>query len=161
LRRLGVLAFASLAACASDSNAPIKLTHDACAPLALVSTSASQAQLEGMDAGQSLWRDHGAPSIGLRAGATVEVRFETAAPPFHGLYDDNEGVIYINNDLQEPQTLAIVIAHEVGHSFGLLHVPADEHPSVMNPGNLTTTPNAEDQAALARLWGPCEAPTGP
>jgi len=156
LRRIGVLAITALAACAAQSsNEPIKLTHDACAPLALVSSNATTLQVDGMDAAQALWRDRGAPSLGLRAGATLEVVFETAASAFRGLYNDEQGIIYINNDLTDPQILSIVIAHEVGHAFGLLHVPKSERISVMNPGNLETPPTAGDQRALAAMWGAC------
>jgi hypothetical protein len=151
LRHLGVLAL--LAACSANESEPIALTHDACAPLALVSTTASTEQLDGMAAAQALWRDRGAPALGLRAGATLEVHFEDAAPLFHGFYDDTTGLIYINTDLREPE-LAIVIAHEVGHAFGLLHVT--DRDSLMKPGNLATPPTAEDQQALAALWGSCE-----
>ena len=151
MRHLGVLAL--LAACSANANEPIELTHDACAPLALISTTASTEQLEGLEAAQALWRNRGAPSLGLRAGATIEVRFEDAAPAFHGLYDDTTGVIYINTDLHEPE-LAIVVAHELGHAFGLLHVTDRE--SLMNPGNLATPPTADDQRALAALWGACD-----
>jgi hypothetical protein len=154
LRRIGGLAFTWLAACGGTTDTTIANTHDACAPLALVSTTANDAQLEGMRAAEALWRDHGAPAMGLRSDATVEVRFEAAAPPFHGIYEDKAGVIYINSDLVEPE-LSIVIAHEVGHVFGLVHVPVDERVSLMNPGNLTSPPTAEDQAALAALWGTC------
>lgn len=103
---------------------------------------------------QKLWRDHGAPSLGLRADTTVEVKFDPAAPAFRGLYDDNTGLIYINNEITDPTMLSIVIAHELGHAFGLVHVT--DHVSVMNPGNVTTTPNDSDREALAALWGVCE-----
>lgn len=157
LRTTGVLVFASLAACTGGGgDTTIDMTHDACAPLALVSTTASTAQLEAMEAGQTLWRDRGAPGLGLRAGETLEVRFEAAAAAFFGLYDDEQGLIYINSDFLSAEQLPIVIAHEVGHAFGLEHVSADERVSVMNPGNLKTPPNAEDQAAIAALWGTCQ-----
>ncbi|NVB81806.1 MAG: matrixin family metalloprotease [Kofleriaceae bacterium] len=157
MRVLGYLAFLPLVACAADSgDYTIELTHDACAPIALVSATPTAVQSAGLDKAQSLWRDRGVPAIGLRAGATVEVRFDDAAPLFHGLYDDKTGVIYINNDLTDETTLSIVIAHELGHALGLLHITG--RPSVMNPGNLTIPPNAEDQAALEALWGPCSAP---
>jgi hypothetical protein len=151
LRALGLLA---LAACGGPADSTIDLTHDPCAPLALVSANASEIQTSGIEAAQDLWRDHGAPSIGLRAGATVEVKFETAAGAFHGLYDDQAGMIYINNDLVDEPTLSIVIAHELGHAFGLFHI--DDRPSVMNAGNLTITPNDADREALQALWGHCE-----
>lgn len=157
MRRIGVLAFTALAACAAQSdNEPIKNTHDACSPLALVSSTATtQLQLDGLEAGQALWRDRGVPALGLRAGATLEVIFEEAAGPFHGLYDDEQGVIYINTDILDPKTLAIVIAHETGHAFGLPHVPRSERISVMNPGNLDTPPTAADQAEIVARWGAC------
>lgn len=146
----------AVSACTSeDSSYVIERTHDACAPLALVSEAASSLQLEGMQAGQDLWVDRGAPALGRRAGATLEVRFEEAAGAFHGFYDDHEAIIYINDGIANREALAIVVAHELGHAFGLLHVPASERPSIMNPGNLTTPPTVEDQRAIEALWGAC------
>lgn len=107
-----------------------------------------------MSDAQALWRDRGAPAVGLRADTTVPVVFEEAADAFHGLYDDTAGVIYVNTALTDPRELSIVIAHELGHAFGLPHVTG--RASVMNPGNLTITPNASDQAALEALWGNCQ-----
>jgi hypothetical protein len=153
LRVPGYFAFLPLVACGGTSSDAIALTHDACAPLALVSATPTAVQSAGIDKAQQLWRDNGVPSIGLRAGETVEVQFDDAAPPFHGLYDDQTGIIYINNDLTDETSLSIVIAHEVGHAFGLVHIT--DRPSVMNPGNLTIAPNAQDRIALEALWGPC------
>jgi Matrixin len=148
-----VFVIAALTACSSSNDSPINLTHDACAPLALVSAAASELQLGGIEDGEALWRDRGAPALGLRAGSTLEVRFEPAATNFRGLYDDEEGVIYVNSGLADRGLLAIVVAHEVGHAFGLPHVT--DRVSVMNPGNVATTPTVEDQRALAALWGDC------
>lgn len=119
-----------------------------------MSTAASELQLAGMQEAQSLWRDRGAPALGLRTDATLEVRFEAAASAFRGLYDDEVGIIFINTQLTERPALSIVIAHELGHAFGLPHIT--DHPSVMNPGNLETPPTAEDQRALAAMWGECQ-----
>jgi hypothetical protein len=132
------------------------MTHDPCAPLALVATAPTTAQQAALGDAQSLWRDHGAPALGLRAGATLEVRFSDAAPAFHGLYDDARGLIYINRDLVDEPTLSIVIAHELGHAFGLVHVT--DRASVMNAGNLSIIPDDADRDALASLWGSCDAP---
>lgn len=154
---LAALAGAALSAstgCTGNADTTIDITHDACAPLALVSTSPSALHTMGMADGQALWRDRGAPALGLRAGTTLEVRFEEAAGAFFGLYDDEYGVIYINTAVTDQKQLAIVIAHEVGHAFGLPHVT--DHLSVMNPGNLKTPPTDYDQQSLAALWGPCQ-----
>jgi hypothetical protein len=148
-----VLAFTALTACSGGGDSTIDLTHDACSPLALVSTAATELQLGGIQDGQALWRERGAPALGLRAGATLEVRFEAAATNFHGLYDDEQGIIYVNTSIDEPDVLAIVIAHELGHAFGLPHVT--DRVSLMNPGNRSTPPTADDQLALAALWGDC------
>jgi hypothetical protein len=144
----------ALVGCGTDGDQTINIQHDACAPLALVSASATEGQRIGMSDGQELWRDRGAPSLGLRADTTLEVRFDTAAAAFHGHYDDETSVIYINNQITDDKVLAIVIAHELGHAFGLPHITDRE--SVMNPGNLTIVPNAEDQRAIEALWGSCD-----
>ncbi len=80
--------------------------------------------------------------------------FRSQARPFHGLYDAPSGQIYINDDLAGDE-LAITIAHEVGHSFGLVHIPSNERASLMNPANLTVVPTPADVATLAGLWGRC------
>lgn len=129
------------------------MTHDPCAPLALVATAPTAVQQAALGDAQTLWRDHGAPALGLRAGATLEVRFSDAAPAFHGLYDDEQGLIYINRDIADEPTLSIVVAHELGHAFGLVHVT--DRVSVMNAGNLSVVPDDADRDALAALWGSC------
>lgn len=149
-----VLAIALFGACTSGEEAvTIEQTVDACAPLALVSSEPTELQRAGMEGAQALWRDRGAPALGRRAGATMEVRFDEAAAAFYGLYDDHEGVIYVNRGIEVEAVLSIVIAHELGHAFGLYHVT--DRISVMNPGNLATTPTEADQLAVQAIWGPC------
>ena len=151
------MVIALLGACAgTPATTDIEKTVDACAPLALVSAAPTDVQNAGMDGAQQLWLDRGAPALGLRAGATMEVRFEDAGQPFHGLYDDQEGVIYINRAIMDDAVLSIVIAHELGHAFGLAHVSG--RASLMNPGNTSVGPTAEDRAAVTALWGSCAAP---
>lgn len=88
--------------------------------------------------------------------AVIPIELERAPAAFHGFYDDEAGVIYLNDQLADRRQLAIVLAHELGHAFGLVHVSPAERTSLMNPGNLTTPPTDEDQAALEALWGRCD-----
>ncbi len=141
----------------TGGNDPVRIEHtvDACAPLALVTAAPTALQHAGIEGAYALWRERGAPALGRRSGTTMEIRFEDAAAAFHGLYDDHEGVIYINRSIEIERALSVVIAHELGHAFGLPHVPASERQSVMNSGNLSTVPTAADQAEIEALWGAC------
>ena len=89
----------------------------------------------------------------------VPVHFQAAAANFHGLYDPAVAQIFINRELGGAP-LAIAVAHEVGHAFGLAHVSASERPSIMNPGNLTVEPNAADADTLISAWGDCRGTLG-
>jgi Zn-dependent peptidase ImmA (M78 family) len=77
-----------------------------------------------------------------------------AAPGVFGFYDDVDVKLEISDALSDDQR-AIVIAHELGHAFGLVHVAATERASVMNVANLRIAPTAADQLAVAALWGDC------
>jgi len=145
---------AALSACAAEDTT-IDHVHDACAPLEVHVGSPNAAQASGLAGAFALWRDHGAPLLGTTGDASVELAFMPAAAAFRGIYDDEAGVIYINDALTDPDVLAIVIAHELGHAFGLPHVGG--HDSVMIKGNLTLVPTAADTASLAALWGACPA----
>ena len=90
----------------------------------------------------------------------LPIHFQNAAPPFHGFYDAPSGQVFINTDLSGAP-LTITIAHEIGHAFGLVHIPADQRSSVMNPNNLVVEPTAEDVDTLANRWGGCLASDAP
>jgi hypothetical protein len=124
------------------------------------------AQQAGLDGALALWRDHGIGGMsvveGAAAGAAaLEIRFEPAALAFHGVYDDETGIVYINRAIEDTEPLSIVIAHELGHAFGLPHVTFAERLSLMNPGNYVTPPTDGDRAAIEALWGPCADLPGP
>lgn len=152
-----VVVAAALSGCAAPDST-IDNAHDPCAPLALRADGATATQAAGLAGAIASWHDHGAPALGTEGGAAVELRFRDAAAAFHGVYDDEAAVIYINRDLADPDMLAIVIAHEVGHALGLPHV--DDAGSVMLRGNVTVPPGADDAAALATLWGECPTSSG-
>ena len=137
------------------------VAFDPCTPVTLVpDATATDTQLQGVAAGAALWNASAASdllsggSADGGAGPTLPIHFQVAGAPFHGLYDAPSGQIYINDDLVGEE-LAITIAHEIGHSFGLVHIPTDVRPSLMNPANLTVLPTAADVATLAGLWGRC------
>ena len=146
------------AACSEDPSATAPFAHvvDACAPIALTST-ASGAELASIARASALWTAVGITGPGeatTGASANVAVTFVAAAPGVFGFYDDVAVTLEISDALSDDQR-AIVIAHELGHAFGLVHVSPAERASVMNAANLTTAPTAGDQLAVAALWGDC------
>jgi hypothetical protein len=134
------------------------IAFDACAPLTIITDPGlTDAQATGIAAAMPLWNDRAGTHLMMGAGdgtVGLPIHFQNAGPPFHGLYDAPSGQVYINTDLAGAP-LAITIAHEIGHAFGLVHVPADQRSSVMNPNNLAVEPTAEDIDTLATHWGQC------
>lgn len=153
---------------ASDSSAVASVRLDACQPVVLVlDASATDSQKAGARAAIELWnrgastrltvsQAEGDGAADVSPGATaLPLHFRKAAALSHGFFDPVVGEVLINQALSAP-ALNVVIAHEVGHAFGLFHVT--DRPSVMKPGNLDVAPTAGDVAELAKLWGTC-APT--
>jgi hypothetical protein len=159
-----VTVFFAAAGCGGDGAPPEpSIEFDACQPLTLESDpTITDSQRSGIVAGLQLWNAAAGTRLTLGAAAasstadgavpSLPIHFQAAAPPFHGLYEG--GQVFVNDDLSgAPQ--AVVIAHEVGHAFGLVHVPTSTRLSLMNPANLMVSPTAEDIATLAARWGSC------
>ncbi len=170
-RSLSLAAVASLlitvAACGPNESPPgDAVAFDACQPLLLMPDPAATAgERAGIAAGAALWNAIAGTRLTVAdadaaADAFLPIHFQTAAAAFHGLYDPTNGQVFINTDLGGGAQ-AVTIAHEIGHAFGLAHVPANERSSVMNPGNLNVEPNASDVDTLALRWGACREPAYP
>jgi len=168
LRKLSWWTLAGVAACTGTDPSDDYVARDPCAALVLGSPSASQAQRDGIADALALWRGRGVSAFDLQATpdaksdatpvvAGIEIQFRDAGAAFHGVYDPASASVVINRDLADRTTLAIVIAHELGHVFGLAHVAVATRLSLMNPGNLITAPTEADQRALEALWGVCPA----
>jgi hypothetical protein len=141
-RVAGILCVLAGCAASSTDDAQFAITFDPCS--VTITTATPNAAIADALA---LWQIADDP-----AGTPIELRFEDASLAFYGFYDDQNGVVYINNKLTNPHLLAIVIAHELGHAFGLRHV--DGRPSVMNAHNTTLVPNAEDLALTSSCARP-------
>ena len=161
-----MLAFAACAACRAAQVPEGAGAHDACVPLAVTTAATASVQQAGIAGALALWRGRGVSAFDAApagAGAptaaatqaTIAVEFADAASTFHGVYDPDGDRVLINTDLTDSATLAIVIAHELGHAFGLVHIPATTRLSLMNPDNLVTPPTDADQQAVEVLWGRC------
>jgi hypothetical protein len=144
------------------------IMFDACQPLTLApDPGIPAAQSDGVAAGIALWNAAAGTKLALAAASdpsvaagadaatplTLPVHFQQAGAPFHGLYDAPNGQIFINDDLTDHQ-LAVTLAHEVGHAFGLLH--RTDQPSLMNPSNLMIEPQPVDIDTLETRWGACQ-----
>ena len=142
------------------------MAFDPCQPLLLIpDPAATAAERDGIAAGAALWNEIAGARLsvaGADAGAdpALPIHFQTAAAAFHGFYDASIGQVFINTELGG-SAQAVTIAHEIGHAFGLAHVPAGERASVMNPGNLNIEPNTNDAATLSLRWGACREPAYP
>ena len=145
-----------VAACSGSESV---VAHDPCAPLAVEAPGATADEQAGLADALALWRGRGVTAFTADAQApTITLRFEAAADTFHGLYEPDQADILINRDLiTDRAPLSIVIAHELGHVFGLVHIAPAVRPSLMNAGNLVTPPTDADQRALAQLWSACPA----
>lgn len=173
MRTLSWWTLAGVAACSGSDPSTSYVPHDPCAALVIRSASATAAQHDGIVDALALWRALGVSAFGATAdpaepagpaldpvAPAIEIRFDDAGVAFHGVYDPPSARVLINRDLVDRATLSIVIAHELGHVFGLPHVAVADRLSLMNPGNLATPPTAADQQALEALWGAC-APAAP
>ena len=162
--------FACASGCAADSSSPVAgaARFDPCAGFAVVPDQGlSPEAIAGVGAGIGLWNQAAHARVFMGEGtsggvqpASLPIHFQAAGAPFHGLYDPAGAQIFINTDLEGHDRM-VAVAHEVGHAFGLVHVPVDERRSVMNSGNLDEEPNAADVDALAEIWGACPAGSVP
>ena len=154
---------AGVAAC-GGSDPSSYAPRDPCTALAISAPAATEVERDGIAGALALWRGRGVsafdpqPTSDAPPAAAIEIRFSTAAAAFHGIYDPASASVLINRELVDRRALAIVIAHELGHVFGLAHIAAAARLSVMNPGNLATPPTEADQGALEALWGACAPP---
>ena len=90
--------------------------------------------------------------------SALAIEFESGDSFYRAMYWDSLGLISISRDHLQPEDYAIALAHELGHAFGLPHVPKEQRASVMNVGNLDVPPDEVDAAALRALWPACESP---
>jgi hypothetical protein len=181
---LALLSLSHVVGCADESANGPGLTFDACAPLEIgIAPALTAEQMQGVTDALAMWNQAAGtalapmtvptPTAASSTGATgstvmalaapaattstplVPLTFQVAAPPFHGLYDNRAGRIYINLDLTDIGPLRITIAHEIGHAFGLPHVNPPVRRSLMNAGNTTIGITPDDVDALAAIWGRC------
>jgi hypothetical protein len=157
-----------------ESGPPV--AFDPCTPVAVVTDPGITAdEMAGVAAGIALWNKSAGAHLSIAgtagaapagdagadaAPAALPLHFQNAGGPFHGLYDAPNGQVFINTDLTG-DALAVTICHEIGHAFGLVHIPTDQRLSVMNPNNLVVEPTPEDVDTLAMRWGVCLASPSP
>ena len=138
----------------------VETVYDPCSPLTLaVEADLSAVEVGSVESAIQAWArvlpTQMSVGAGARATDVLPIHFESGDSFFRGIYWDAVGTISISRDRLAPETYALAIAHELGHAFGLLHVPTDERRSVMNVGNLEVVPTEQDVAAIRTLWATC------
>lgn len=131
-------------------------TFDVCETVVLDVEGATAEQRASVADAIGLWRAMGIGNLTVEPvtdAPRIAVVFKDAAAPFHGYYDDERAIVYVNATIDESSARAITIAHELGHAFGLWHI--EDRISVMNSGNLTIAPTDEDRRDIEALWGTC------
>ncbi len=127
--------------------------------MVIPAADALASERDSIDEGLGLWND--AAMIGAarveQGDGVIEIRFAPSLPAFFGRYDGDSGSILINRDIADGGARAIVIAHELGHAFGLSHVPIENEASLMNPANTRVSPTARDVERLRAIWGDCRS----
>jgi len=155
--RLALLLVCVAAGCAGPDDTPPPAMADPCLPVVLVAAAGTtDAERASLADAAGLWNAVAALHIGVEATAgatTIPVRFESAPLAFLGAYEPERQDVVVNSEIPDEPTRAIVLAHELGHAFGMAHIAG--RPSVMNASNSTVAPNAADAVALAALWGTC------
>jgi hypothetical protein len=135
----GFLVAIAMAGCGSQQAAAI--TFDPCNPVRV-------SGVDGVADAIAMWRAQDVTPFSIAEPPDVRIELATGAPAIYGFYDDTTATVYVNTTITDAHERSVTIAHELGHALGLVHVPASERASVMNPGNLTVEPTAEDAAML-------------
>ncbi|HLU68724.1 MAG TPA: hypothetical protein VKZ63_20725 [Kofleriaceae bacterium] len=158
-----LLAVACLAACENDPG-HFEMVFDPCAPLVLEPEQGMAADtIASIEDAVAMWQE--VARVQLTLEPTPDARalpvLGTDTELYYGRFDDQQGVIWLADALDDRRVRAVVLAHELGHAFSLYHVDPEERASVMNEGNTDLPPTASDGAALSRVWGDCVLPASP
>jgi Zn-dependent peptidase ImmA (M78 family) len=146
-----------LLACANG----VDTSFDPCSPLTIVPGADTGLQeRESIQTAIDTWSAVLPTQIAVSAepgdGPVLHLNFDDDSF-YRAIYFDKVAEIWINRSKLEQDDFALAIAHELGHAFGLLHTTPEERISVMNVGNLTTSPTIEDARAVSALWEACLA----
>lgn len=146
--------------CAAEVAPSEAIVFDPCGVAIAPAEDLTSTELASVDEALQLWNEAAsleATRTQRGAEGALTIRFAPSLPAFFGRYDGTTGSILINRDIADTHTRAITVAHELGHAFGLEHVPVEIEASLMNPANTTVAPSARDVERLRAAWGDCRS----
>jgi hypothetical protein len=144
-----------VSACSADT----EVIYDPCSPLVVEPGPGSLPnELQSIEDAIAAWNEVLPTRLELSSGSSEDalpILFDSGDTYYRALYWDKRGEIWIGRDKLSADDLALAIAHEMGHAFGLQHVDAEDRPSVMNVGNLEFSPSVADADAVRDVWDSC------
>jgi hypothetical protein len=154
--RTVVLAIAFLTGCADAPPGAVERVFDPCATRVVVPNDATDEERASVDAALALWNEAAGLSLSRDGeGEPLPIELVHTLPALFGAYDDRAGTILINRSISDPRARSIVLAHELGHAFGMLHAAPEGGESLMRAGNTSVPPTPLDVQRLRSLWDVC------
>src|SRR5262245_28437840 len=131
-----VVLVVSLACACSPADEVAETVFDPCSTTAIAPVTGTAAEeVQSIEDALQLWAEvlpvHAEVALEEAPAPALVIEFESGKTFYRAMYWDSLGLISISRDRLQPEDYAIALAHELGHAFGLPHIPEQQRSSVM------------------------------